>query len=486
MQNGMPATDRESWLRTIDEGLTVEPELLPLLLERAIALEGLGRDEEAEATYRNVFERDPQNFPALNNLARLLYKSGRRIDAFHLYKEAVARHPENDMAHANFGYMLLRGEDAASARLHYERALKIAPENIEAHRGLALALKTLGETTSAAEHHALGFDKNPLTVLPYRGAGEGIRTLMIISSTSGNIHFEPLLNDQLFAVTKIVAESEEHVAVLPPHDLLINAIGDADVAAKGLAAAHRIIRRSDALVINHPHDVEATRRIEIAQRLRSIPNVRTPQMHLFDRESLLNRDGASTMKKAGFEFPLLVRSLGFHTGHNFIFIEQEADLQNAIKALPGAELLAIEFIDTRNLIGEFCKYRVIMVDGEIYPLHAATSSDWKVHYFSAQMDDEIHCKIDQEFIENMDSCIGSRAVCTLMDISDELGLDYGGIDFTIDEDGQVVVFEANATMVIPQPPDEERFSYRIGPTKRICGAVEDLFRSRITLKTINV
>ena len=427
MENETSSVDRENWLRALDAGLAVEPDLLPLILERAITLEALGRDEEAEASYRRVFEANPQNFPALNNLARIAYKSGRRVEAFHLYKEAVIRHPENAKAHANFGFMLLRGDDAASARLHYERALKISPNDVEAHRGLSLALNVLGETASAAVHYEQGFDRNPLSALPYRGAGQGIRTLLIVSASAGNIHFEPLLNDRVFAVTKIVAESEHHLPELPEHDIVVNAIGDADIAPEGLAGAQRIVDRSDAFVINHPEDIRMTRRVEIAQRLRSIPNVRTPQMQLFDRSVLLRPDGAYFLKNAGFVFPLLVRSLGYHTGQNFLRIDREIDLAAAIESLPGDELLAIEFIDTRNLLGEFCKYRVMVVDGELYPLHAATSNHWKVHYFTAQMDAASHSRVDREFIEDMRGYIGSRALCTLMDIAEELGLDYGGL-----------------------------------------------------------
>lgn len=480
------SSDRESWLRVIDCALSVEPNLPTLLLERAITLESLGRNEESEASYRATYEQAPDNFVALNNLARLVYKAGRRGEAFLLYKESVARHPENPKAHANFGFMLLRCDEPASARLHYEQAMKLDPDSIESYRGLALALKMLGETAEAAKHYSLGFDQNPMTVLPYCGPGQGIRTLLVVTASSGNIHFEPLLDDKIFAVTKIVAESGVHVAVLPEHDLLINAIGDADVAAEGLACAHAIIRRSNAQVINHPAGVESTTRVHVAQRLRSIRNVRSPQMQLVDRGLLASRDGASHLRSAGFQFPLLIRSLGFHTGHNFVFIAGASELPHAIETLPGNELLVIEFIDTANAVGSYCKYRVMMIDGKLYPLHAATSANWKVHYFSAQMTDDDHRKIDREFLENMEGCIGSKAVATVMDIANELALDYGGIDFSLDNDGKIVVFEANATMVIVQHQEDQRWNYRINPTQRVCDAAQSLFLSRAECKKISV
>jgi hypothetical protein len=42
---------------------------------------------------------------------------------------------------------------------------------------------------------------------------------------------------------------------LPPHDLVFNGIGDADLCREGLEAASRLLRRTDRPVINHPRAV---------------------------------------------------------------------------------------------------------------------------------------------------------------------------------------------------------------------------------------
>ncbi len=70
--------DRENWLAIIESGLKVEPDLLPLLLEYGLALEAVGRYDEAETAYRRVSERDPEDFSAMNNLARLLFNKGKK------------------------------------------------------------------------------------------------------------------------------------------------------------------------------------------------------------------------------------------------------------------------------------------------------------------------------------------------------------------------------------------------------------------------
>jgi hypothetical protein len=52
-----------------------------------------------------------------------------------------------------------------------------------------------------------------------------------------------------------------------------------------------------------------------------------------------------------------------------------------------------------------------------------------------------------------------------------MGLDYGGIDFAVDAQDRLVVFEANATMSILPPPADEMWAYRRAPVERVAGAV---------------
>ena len=72
----------------------------------------------------------------------------------------------------------------------------------------------------------------------------------------------------------------------------------------------------------------------------------------------------------------------------------------------------------------------MMIDGQIYPLHVAISSHWKIHYFTAEMaGDHEHRAEDAAFLENMPGVLGPVAMKALGQIQSTLGLDYGGIDF---------------------------------------------------------
>jgi glutathione synthase/RimK-type ligase-like ATP-grasp enzyme len=55
-----------------------------------------------------------------------------------------------------------------------------------------------------------------------------------------------------------------------------------------------------------------------------------------------------------------------------------------------------------------------------------------------------------------------------------LGLDYGGIDFGLNASGEVLVFEANATMAVNPAEADARWNYRRAAYNRIHTAVQKM------------
>jgi hypothetical protein len=60
----------------------------------------------------------------------------------------------------------------------------------------------------------------------------------------------------------------------------------------------------------------------------------------------------------------------------------------------------------------------------------------------------------------MAGVLGAGVMATLAAIAAALGLDYGGIDFGIEANGSVVIFEANATMAVYPPLAGDVWTYR--------------------------
>jgi hypothetical protein len=259
---------------------------------------------------------------------------------------------------------------------------------------------------------------------------------------------------------------------LPPHQLVFNTIGDADLCEPALEAAVRLLDRTQAPVINDPRAVMKTGRIDNSRRLRALPGVITPQTIAMSRDVLAGPDAAAAIASQQFTFPLLLRSPGYHTGRNFILVETAAELSAAASSLPGSELLVIEYLDARGKDGNARKYRVMMIAGLIYPLHLAISQQWKVHYFTSDMADKPdHRAEEAKFLGDMPAALGDKAMAALGRIKDALDLDYAGVDFGLGPDGELLLFEANATMVISPPTADERWTYRRTAVATILDAV---------------
>jgi Tfp pilus assembly protein PilF len=443
--------------------------------ERAALLVALGRPDDARTAYIDVIKRAPDHFGALNDFGALLAATGFRAAARTVYVQAVTHHPGNPKGHVNLANLLLRDGEIPAARGHFETALELDPEHPQAHQGLGAALAALGDGDGATRHRRRGYARHAVTTLPYRGTAPPLPVLLLVSADGGDIPTAPFLDDRVFLTSVAVADYVDPAAALPPHRLVLNAIGDADLCGAALDAATALVARTSAPVVNHPAAVLKTGRLANAIRLGALPGVVTPHMARLRRAVLAGPDAAL----AGFAFPLLLRSPGFHTGRNFVRVETAAELAAAARALPGDELLVIAYLDARGPDGHARKYRVMIVDGRIYPLHLAVSRDWKVHYFTADMTEApAHRAEDAAFLADMETAIGSKAVAALARVRDALGLDYAGIDFALSAAGDVLLFEANATMVVNPPDPDPRWDYRRPAVATILDAMRAMLIGR--------
>ncbi len=430
-----------------------------------------GDDTAAIDAYVKLLHVDPTNFSALNELGALAAAGGHRSAARTVYTQLVRYHPEDPIGYVNLGNLLLEDADVASAQPFYRTALDLDPRFPEAHQGLARVLTELGETAPDV-HWRQGFSGRAIVNQPYRGPGSGIPLLLLVSARGGNVRTQHWINDRRFAITAIYSEFYDPALPLPPHRLVVNAIGDAELCSEALAQAEQLVARVTAPVINRPALVAATGRAENARRLAGTLGVIAPTTVALSRSTILACDG--------LQFPMLLRAPGFHTGQHFRYVEDRAALPDAIAALPGDDLLAIEYLDARGPDGMARKYRVMFVDGALYPLHLAISADWKIHYFTAAMATNAAFRAEeQRFLDDMQAVLGQRAMAALSGICAVLGLDYAGVDFALGRDGSVLLFEANATMAVIPPGPEPIWDYRRHAAETVSLAVTRMLAQRL-------
>lgn len=471
---------RTEVLKAADDQLSREPQAIEQRLFRARLLTELGQFEEAKSAYLELLALSPSHFDALNDLGKLLNSYGFTTASRTCFAEAVARHPENPVGHVNLGCFLMKEGQSGLARRHFEMALQNDPNFAEAHQGLAYILSGLGDEEAAERHRLLGFKDRSVDVLPFRGRKMPIPVLVLASAMGGTSPIMQLIEDGVYLAIVIVVEFYDPASPLPSHRLMINAIGDADLCGPGLEAASKLAALTHAPILNDPSAVLKTGRIANASRLRQLPGVIAPAMISLPRAALAQPGALQHLADLGFPCPFLVRALGFHNGQNFFKIETADELSAAFAGLPGPELAVMQFLDARSRDGKIRKYRVMFIDGAIYPLHAAISHDWKVHYVTAEMADRPeHLAEDEAFLNAMPEVLGPRAMMALESIRDTLGLDYGGLDFSVNKKGEILLFEANAAMVVPTPGQHEQWDYRRAPVSQILNAVSAMLASKV-------
>jgi hypothetical protein len=473
------AAQLEAALARVNGALALNPDSVETLFEKARLQSLLGDDAAAKDTYVALLRRDAAHFGALTNLAALALASGHRSAAVTAYRQAAEQHPDNPAALVNLANILVDDGKGEEARALCESALAVDPAQADAHRVLARTLSALGMDEEAEPHWRRAFDGRGIVERPYRGRGEAPRVLLIVSVKSGNIPTQLLLDDRLFEVVAIYAEYFDPRAALPDHDVVFNAIGDADLCGKGLAAAQDIVGRSHAPVINPPSIVVPTGRQQIAQRLAALKDVIAPRVETMSKSVLTSDGGVAAVSRLGFSYPLLLRAAGFHTGQHFEKVETADELAGAAMRLPGDELFVMQYLDAHGADGLSRKYRVMTIDGKLYPVHLAASRSWKVHYFTSEMaKDDVLRGEERRFLETMPEILGDRAIAALERIRDCLGLDYAGVDFALSPDGQILLFEANATMTILPPDQNPIWDYRRDAISRLLNAARQMVITR--------
>ena len=128
LQSGKPAKALAVIDSAIDNGAR-DPSLYNL---KGLAAGELGRDQEAEESFRAVIKLAPKAAMGYNNLGVLLSKLGRHQDAAAAFREAHSREPQNFNALLGLGTSLAALEKYDEAAKSLQRAWEVRPGDFQA------------------------------------------------------------------------------------------------------------------------------------------------------------------------------------------------------------------------------------------------------------------------------------------------------------------------------------------------------------------
>lgn len=140
---------RDEAARAFEAALALKPDLVEALNGLAHARLAQGRPADAEALYRRVCTLRPRDAEAHNNLGVALAHQGKNIEAEACFRQSLERRPEYPDALSNLGLILKKSGRGEAAIPLYRRALAVNPSFADAMNNLGVALTERGETDEA-------------------------------------------------------------------------------------------------------------------------------------------------------------------------------------------------------------------------------------------------------------------------------------------------------------------------------------------------
>lgn len=349
------------------------------------------------------------------------------------------------------------------------------------HR-LALAeLTHLGGDADSAQRHFVAAFATTRVFSP-AAAAPGARDVLVLLQPGPwpqNIPLDFIVDRARFTLHKwyLHAEADADAEHLPRYDAVVVAIGAAERAAAALAYARRFVAERGAVPLNDPACIAGTSRPALAATLAGIAGCSVAAAARVDAARLrdLPEDAAAV---AGIAFPLLVRPVDGHGGRDLVLAADAAAVRAHVAAAGAAAYDVSAFVPYAGPDGFYRKYRVMFVDGAAFPYHAALDERWMIHYHRAPMAEHAWMRAEEERFLRDPGAVFPGWTTTMPAIAAALGLDYAGIDCTRLADGSVLVFEADAAMLVHGNDPPGRFGYKRPAFDRIAAAFGALLERR--------
>jgi Flp pilus assembly protein TadD/glutathione synthase/RimK-type ligase-like ATP-grasp enzyme len=437
----------------------------------------LGNVQAAVTLYVEALKLDPAHWPSLTNLVHALMAARQFEMAKGLLTDLVAARPQDGSLHHQLGKVSFELNDMEAALMHFQAALEINPRDAESLYWTGAIRQKLDDNDAAQAAYAAAARIQPLIRRSAAKAPADFRVLALYAPFAGNTPAEYLFSQAAHDTDtlSLLEDSEVDIAGLGEVQLVVNLISDADQGGAVLPLAARLVASLGKPVINDPAKIQRTTRDAVADLLPGIAGCRIPRILRLAAQSDVS---ATTLAKLlPFSFPVLARPAGTHGGDDFEKIGDLEALARFLSERPDSDHYVIEYIDTASTDGHFRKYRFIYVGGQVLPYHLAIGTDWKLHHDNTDMASHAWMQEEEAAFLNAPGSVFSAANYRALDaIRECIGLDFFGIDCALDRDGNLVVFEVNASMLVHN--DNPDFPYKAPAVQAIKQAFDKMLRER--------
>ena len=487
-------------IAAFDSAIRLDPTLVAARTNLGNALAQQGRLDEAKRGYEQALEIDPANATSHHRLGAIATLQGRFDDAAAALRRAHELDPMDVTVCHDLGCVLQLKGDPANALPYHRRAAEQSPAVAVAHMGLSSVLARVGQAPEANEaaHRAVRLKRTfEVPCESDRPVGrvvflQGVENDFFSYGPEvgrwlvrGHNNLDARLDPRRFSSCAFLMDGIEpgrELDALPACDVIFNAVSDPDSKPASLDLAARIAAAVSVPVLNAPDAIGRSRRDANFEAMRDLDGIVFPKTIRIEGPFESEAAVTDLLNGAGIGFPVLARPAGSHRGQGLVKADDVDALTAYLREGGARPFYLTEFVDYALDSGEFIKMRVQVVDGEIYPNQAYISPDWNVGGFrkvgAFMQANPWTIEESRRFCEDPRAYLGADAFAALAAIKDVLKLDYFGIDFSRLRDGRLIVFEANASMQIPDP-GTQKIEHRRPCIDAIIDAMNRMFERRI-------
>jgi len=230
--------------------------------------------------------------------------------------------------------------------------------------------------------------------------------------------------------------------------VIINGVADPEINWKALRRAYQLERsagKRGVAVINSPEAVSHTLREEVSERLQGIDRLRVPRVW---RESALTIGRLLARLDSGeLTFPFLIRDVDGR-GLGWVGIygpRQMAKLR--LLAFDGRDYQLAPFHRYRSRDGLFRRFRMVKIGERMFPRFLLFGDHWRVRAEARARimgEREDLQEAERTFLADPFGLLGRELIEVIKEGLDRVALDIAAMDFTIDPQDGLLMFQCDA------------------------------------------